>query len=112
MKNNKEFSKIRSIIFPIYKEELRKFIPLSLTFFFISLNYAALRNLKDMFLIESAGSEAIYYLKVAGVLPAVILFTIIYSKITNFLGRDGRFNVVIIYFLSFFAIFYSFSYLP
>lgn len=111
MKNNKEFSKIRSIIFPIYKEELRKFIPLSLTFFFISLNYAALRNLKDMFLIESAGSEAIYYLKVAGVLPAVILFTIIYSKITNFLGRDGRFNVVIIYFLSFFAIF-LFFFLP
>ncbi|MCG8340599.1 MAG: NTP/NDP exchange transporter [Cytophagales bacterium] len=108
MENNKEFGKIRSIIFPIYREELRKFIPLSLTFFFISFNYAALRNLKDMFLIESAGSEAIYYLKVAGVLPTVILFTIIYSKITSFLGRDGRFNVVIIYFLSFFAIFLFF----
>ena len=54
---NQEFSKIRSILFPIHKKELRKFIPLTLIFFFISLNYSALRNLKDIFLMKLRKGE-------------------------------------------------------
>lgn len=108
MESNKEFGKIRSIIFPIYTSELRKFIPLTSIFFFISFNYSILRSLKDMFIMRYAGAEVMYYLKVFGVMPCIILLTIIYSRITKKVGRDARFNIVIAYFLAFFALTYFF----
>jgi len=108
MDNKKEFGKIRSIIFPIHGEELRKFIPLTLIFFFISFNYSALRNLKDIFILENASAESIYYLKVIGVMPAVVIYTIIYSALSGSMGRDGRFNTIVGYFLIFFGIFLVF----
>jgi AAA family ATP:ADP antiporter len=108
MENKEEFGKIRSVIFPIHEKELRKFLPLSLVFFFISFNYSALRNLKDMFILENACAESIYYLKLIGVTPAVILFTIVYSSLTNNFGRDGRFNIIISYFLVFYGSFLFF----
>jgi len=108
MDNNKEFSKIRSIIFPIHKNELRKFLPLTSIFFMISFNYSTLRSLKDMFLLSNSGAEVIYYLKLFGVTPAIILFTIIYGKVSKAMDRDGRFNVFILYFLAFFGLFYLF----
>lgn len=108
MESNKEFGKIRSIIFPIYTSELRKFIPLTSIFFFISFNYSILRSLKDMFIMRYAGAEVMYYLKVFGVMPSIILLTIIYSRITKKVGRDARFNIVIAYFLGFFALTYFF----
>jgi AAA family ATP:ADP antiporter len=108
MENNKEFGKIRSIIFPIYTSELRKFIPLTSIFFIISFNYSILRSLKDMFILQNAGAEVIYYLKVFGVMPSIILLTIIYSKISKGVSRDARFNIVIAYFLVFFGITYFF----
>ena len=108
MNNNKEFGKIRSVIFPIYRSELRKFIPLTSIFFIISFNYSILRSLKDMFILGNAGAEVIYYLKVFGVMPCIIIMTILYSRISKRVSRDNRFNIVIAYFLVFFAITYFF----
>jgi AAA family ATP:ADP antiporter len=111
MDSKKEFGKIRSIIFPIHNEELRKFLPLTAVFFFISFNYSALRNLKDMFILENACAESIYYLKLIGVMPAVVIYTIVYSALTGSTDRDGRFNIIVGYFLVFFAAF-LFFFLP
>ena len=108
MENVKEFGKIRSIIFPIHKSELRKFLPLTSIFFMISYNYSILRSLKDMFLLSNSGAEVIYYLKLLGVTPTIRLFTIIYGRVSKSLDRDGRFNVFITYFLVFFGLFYLF----
>jgi AAA family ATP:ADP antiporter len=108
MDSKKEFGKIRSIIFPIHNEELRKFLPLTAVFFFISFNYSALRNLKDMFILENACAESIYYLKLIGVMPAVVIYTIIYSALTGNTDRDGRFNIIVGYFLIFFGAFLVF----
>ena len=108
MTNNKEFGKIRRVIFPIYAEELRKFIPLTSIFYIISFNYSALRSLKDMFLLNNAGAEVIYYLKLFAVTPTIVIFTIIYSKISRKVDRDARFNIIIAYFLVFFGICYFF----
>jgi AAA family ATP:ADP antiporter len=108
MENNKEFGKIRSIIFPIYTSELRKFIPLTSIFFIISFNYSILRSIKDMFIFRHAPAEVIYYLKVFGVMPYIILLTIIYSRISKQVSRDARFNIIIAYFLLFFGISYFF----
>jgi AAA family ATP:ADP antiporter len=55
-----------------------------------------------------AGAEVMYYLKVFGVMPSIILLTIIYSRITKKVDRDTRFNIVIAYFLGFFALTYFF----
>ncbi len=103
--NKNQLGKIQNYLFPIHKHELSKFIPLFLVFFCISFNYALIRVIKDSFVMGEGGAEAIYYLKAYGVTPIIILFTILYSFICKYLGRDGRFNSVIIYLVSFFLIF-------
>lgn len=110
MEEKKAFGKIRSILFPIYKSELKKFIPLTLIFFCISFNYSALRNLKDLFLVDGIGAETLYYVKILGVTPMVIMYTLIYNSLSNSLGRDRLFYLTISYFLAFFAIFTFFIY--
>ena len=110
MKNSEPqtLGKIRNILFPIHSSELRKFIPLVLIFFMISFNYSVLRSLKDMFILNNARAELIYYLKLVGVLPFIILLTIVYGKLSRTLDRDARFKVVIGYFLIFFGLSYFF----
>lgn len=111
MNTNQKFGKVRSILFPIHGHELRKFLPLAAIFFIISFNYAGLRSLKDMFLLQNTDAEVIYYLKLFGVTPGILLFTILYGKVTKTTGRDGRFNAVVGYFLLFFIACY-FVFIP
>ncbi len=105
MKSEKPFGKIRNWLFPIYKHELKVFLPLCVINLCYTFGYSSLRVLKDAFVIGEGGAEAIYYLKAYGVTPAVILFTIIYSILSKIFGRDGRFNFVILYLISFFVLF-------
>ena len=111
MEKNPEFGRIRKMLFPIHKHELRKFIPLTSIFFLISFNYCTLRSLKDIYLLKHISAEVIYYLKLLGVTPGIILFTIIYSRVSKVTDREGRFNIVIAYFLVFFGLSY-FVFLP
>lgn len=111
MKDKQEFGKLRKILFPIHQSELRKFIPLTSLFFMISFNYSTLRSLKDIFLMERVGAEVIYYIKLYGVTPGIILLTILYSKVSKMTDRDGRFNIVVSYFLIFFGLSY-FIFIP
>lgn len=92
------------MLFPIYKNELSKLIPLTVLSLLISFCYFTLRSLKDIYLIQHIGVEVIYYVKLFGVTPGIILLAILYSKVSKATTRDGRFNVVIAYFLVFFAI--------
>ncbi|MHA7877860.1 MAG: Npt1/Npt2 family nucleotide transporter [Bacteroidota bacterium] len=108
MTNNLELSKFRKNIFPIYKHELRKFIPLTFIFFMISFNYSVLRSLKDIYVLEHAGAEVIYYLKLFGVTPAILLLTIAYNRISRVVDRVRKFNIVIAYFLVSFGLSYLF----
>ncbi|MEM7383123.1 MAG: Npt1/Npt2 family nucleotide transporter [Bacteroidota bacterium] len=110
MESNKEFGRLRSVIFPIYRHELRKFIPLALIFFVISLNYSVLRNVKDLFIFSTGVGETINYIKTVGVLPFTIILTIIYGRISRMVDRDTRFVIVVSYFLVFFGFFYFFLY--
>lgn len=104
MSTKKEFGFIRNVIFPIHKEELRKFLPLASLFVLISFNYALTRSLKDMSLLKEASTAALYFLKLFGITPSMIIFTILYSKVSAVTNRDGRFNAVMIYFLVFFLL--------
>lgn len=45
------------------------------------------RDIKDSLIVTNCGAESIAFLKVYGVLPAAALFMLIYSKLSNVLGK-------------------------
>ena len=101
-----EFSKWRAIFWPIHNYELKKILPMLAMFFFISFNYTILRDTKDTLVVTSkAGAEAIPFLKFWGVLPGAIIFTLIYSKLSNALSKTNLFYATIAPFILFFALF-------
>lgn len=100
-----EFGKIRGLLWPIHAYELKKLIPMLIMAFFISFNYTVLRDTKDALIVTSAAAEAIPFLKLGGVVPAALLFMIIYSKMSNSLSRENLFYATLTPFLVFFALF-------
>ena len=106
MEKISEFGPLRGMLFPIHRHELRKFIPLTVVFFLLSVTYAILRALKEMFVLQHTTVEAMYFLKLFAVTPSMVVLTIVYSLVSKATDRDGRFNVVVSYFLVFFAIAY------
>lgn len=103
-----KMGRFRSMFFPIYANELKKLLPLTLIFLFVSFNYALLRGLKDVYVYNKMSKESIYILKVL-VIPSIIIFTILYTFIAKRVSRDVRFNIVVTYFFLFFSFFYLFS---
>ncbi|MGI2261828.1 Npt1/Npt2 family nucleotide transporter [Candidatus Cardinium hertigii] len=103
MQTQKKNSTIRQMMFPIHKSELRKFLPMVCIFMLISFCYALTRSLKDMNMLKATNTTTIYWLKAVATTPSMIVFTILYGKVSRSTGRDGRFNAVMIYFLTFFT---------
>ena len=111
MDNNlKPFGKIRSLLFPIYKHEMKKLIPLSLIFLCVSMTYTMLRGLKDIYVYRYMTADSIYLIKIL-VIPSIVLFTFLYTHIAKRVDSYTRFNVVFGYFLSFIVLF-TFVLLP
>lgn len=106
------FGKWRSFFWPVHGFELKKLLPMFFLFFCINFNYTILRDTKDALIVTAPGSgaEAIPFLKVWGVLPAAILFMLIYAKLSNTLSKKQLFNTMITSFIAFFAIFVLFLY--
>lgn len=100
-----EFGPIRKLLWPIYKHELKKFLPLCFIMFCILFNYTLLRDTKDTLVVNSAGAGAITFLKLYCVTPMAILFVIVYAKLSNILSRENVFYAVITPFLVFFGLF-------
>lgn len=95
--------RLRDFIPP--ENERKKLLPLGLMFFVILFNYTILRDTKDVLVVTSAGAEIIPFLKTYCNLPGAILFTVIYSKLSNSLSREQLFYVCIIPFILFFLAF-------
>ncbi len=76
-------------------------------FFFISFNYSVVRNIKDALIVTAPGSgaETIPYLKVWGVIPAAIIFMLIYAKLSNILSKQNLFYISVIPFIILFLLF-------
>ncbi len=110
--SNKEMGKLRSFLWPIYKGEYKKFIPMFIIFFLISFNYNILRTAKDTLIITapSSGAEAIPFIKVWVMLPLALFLTYVFSKLSNRYGRDKVFYIMLSIFLGFFALFTFFLY--
>lgn len=102
-----EFSKLRAFFWPIYREEVRKLVPMMLMLFLICFNYSILRNVKDAVVItaKSSGAEVIPFIKVWVLLPMAILSTLIFTKLSNRYSQERVFYLMISGFLLFFAAF-------
>lgn len=112
-KHSDEFSKLRSFLWPIHAYELKKLLPMLLIFFLISLNYNILRTLKDTVVIteKQAGAEVIPFIKLWVMFPGSILLTYIFTRLSNRMGRESVFYVMVTIFLSFYC-FYTFVLYP
>ena len=60
---NKEFSPMRSVVWPIHEFELKKFLPMGIIMFCLLFNYTILRDLKDSIIVNASGAGTITFLK-------------------------------------------------
>lgn len=105
--SGESFGRLRSFLWPIYRHELKRFLPMLLIFFLICFNYNLLRTAKDALVVTapSSGAEAIPFLKVWAILPMAFLFTFIFTRLSNHLKRENVLYAVMSGFLIFFLIF-------
>ncbi len=101
------FGKLRSFLWPIYRHEYRKIIPMMIMLFLICFDYSILRNVKDTIVVtaKSSGAEVIPFIKVWVLLPMAIIFTYIFTKLSNRYSQEKVFYITISFFLVFFALF-------
>ncbi len=107
-----QFSPIRSLLWPIYRHELKKLIPMLVMFFLITFNYNVLRTMKDTLVVtaESSGAEVIPFIKVWVMFPGSVLMTFIFTRLTNRYNREMVFYVMMSIFLVYFFLFAFFLY--
>ncbi|MDB6080820.1 MAG: ntt4, partial [Chlamydiia bacterium] len=102
------FGPIRSYVWPIHAYELKKFIPMLIMLCCVCFNYSILKNLKDTIVITekgSGGAAVIPFIKVWVMLPAAIITTIIFTKLSNRFSRQAVFQIIISFFLISFFLF-------
>ena len=101
------FGKWRSFFWPIHRSELKKFLPMFFIFFLIAFNYNVLRSYKDSIVItaSNSGAEAIPFIKLWAVLPSAVLFTLLFTRLSNWFSREKVFYITLSIFLVFFLVF-------
>ncbi|WP_347938780.1 nucleotide exchange transporter Tlc3 [Rickettsia oklahomensis] len=99
------FEKVKEVIWPIERKELKLFIPMALMMLCILFNFGALRSIKDSLVVPSMGAEIISFLKLWLVLPSCVIFTILYVKLSNKLNFEYIFYIIVGSFLLFFLLF-------
>ena len=107
------FGKWRSFFWPIHRDELRKFLPMFFIFFLIAFNYNVLRSYKDTIVVTAShsGAETIPFIKLWAVLPSAVLFTLLFTRLSNWFSREKVFYITISIFIAFFS-FSPLSYIP
>ncbi len=107
MSSTTGFGRLRSYLWPIHRHELKKFVPLLLIFFLVGFNYSLLRAIKDALVVTapSSGAEALPFLKVWAIVPAALLFTFIFTRVSNRLSREKIFYAMMSIFIAFFLLF-------
>ncbi len=108
----KEFSTWRAFLWPVYRHELKKLLPMLGIFFLFFLNYNILRPLKDALVVtaKSSGAEAIPFIKVWVMFPGALLMTFLFTRLSNRYSREKVFYLMTTIFLTYFFIFAFFIY--
>lgn len=96
---------LRTVLFPIYPEEMTKFLLIGSIKFFVIMALTLTRDNKDTMVVTECGAEAIAFLKIYGVLPAATLFIGVYSKMASVLDKKTLFYATCIPFFVFFFLF-------
>ncbi len=97
--------RLRKVLWPIERQELTKFLSVSCFMFCILFNQNILRILKDSIVIPAISAEVTSFAKVYCVTPAAAFFVIIYAKMTNHLTFEKIYNILLCFFIGYFAIF-------
>ncbi len=105
MEKRREFTGIRGIFWPIYRDELKHFFMMSFLMFCILFNQSILRILKDSIVISDISVEVTNFAKIYGVVPATMIFIFIYSQMVNKYSFSKIFSILTITFLCYFLLF-------
>ena len=106
-KNKKTLMASWQKLFPIKSNELSRFIPVASMMLLIIMNYSLLRSIKDAIIIKNQflGPEALNFIKSWFVFPVATLMMFSYIKLSHKLNREKLFQVVIVFFAAFFALY-------
>lgn len=97
--------RILSIIWPIRREELQKFVPMAFVLCLTIFNYNTLKSIKDSLVVPAVGAEAISFIKVYFVVPAAILFVLLYMRLANLFFLRQIYMGIGIFYMFFFLLF-------
>jgi len=98
-------SRLRTVLFPIQNDEMKKFLLIGSIKFFVILALTLTRDNKDTMVVTECGAEAIAFLKIYGVLPSATLFIALYSKMATIFDKKTLFYATCIPFFAFFFLF-------
>ncbi len=93
------------ILWPIERNELKKFLPMALMMVCILFSYNSLRSVKDALVVPNIGAEVISFIKLYCVVPSAIIFMLVYSKLTNLVSQQTIFISFALFFLTWFLLF-------
>jgi len=82
-----------------------KILGLSTVFFCSTFNYTLLQNVKDSMIVTSVGAEALPFLEALGVLPASMVFFVLYSKLMAWLPPSQVYRAALAPLLIFYTVF-------
>mmetsp|Transcript_14490 Transcript_14490/g.30493 ORF Transcript_14490/g.30493 Transcript_14490/m.30493 type:complete len:779 (-) Transcript_14490:229-2565(-) len=91
--------------FPISPQELPHFLTMSFLMFLFIYVFTTVRDTKDTLVVSNCGAEAIPFLKLYGVMPAATAFIVMYSKLSNMVGKQTLFYLTLVPFFVFYAVF-------
>lgn len=90
---------------PITPAEMPHFASMSVMMFLFIYVFTTVRDTKDTLVVSNCGAEAIPFLKLYGVMPCATVFIVMYSKLSNMLGKQTLFYVTLLPFFVFYGVF-------
>lgn len=90
---------------PITPAEMPHFISMSIMMFLFIYVFTTVRDTKDTLVVSNCGAEAIPFLKLYGVMPCATAFIVLYSKLSNAVGKQTLFYVTLLPFFVFYGVF-------
>lgn len=103
---------LRAFLWPVYRGEHKKFIPMLIISFLVCFNYYLLRIIKDSVIVTapSSGAEALPYIKVWAIMPTAFLMMFLFTRLSNLFNRRTIFYAMIWFYIAYFVIFIFFLY--